>query len=295
MSIELIKQLREITLAGLSDCKEALLATNNDLEKAIEYLRSNNKNVATKKASRDTKHSISAIAVSEDFKLAYLIRISTETDFVSRNTVFAELALNIAKHSLKYKTDDISKLLSSSSNYLNEHNLENYIENAISKLGENIILNEVIELNTSDSDSEYISYYVHGKSKNSLGEILENVGSVICAVGLKNYEANINFDRLNNIGRDIGMHITAMKPLAVTPDSISSELIAKEEAFLSKQVEEEFSNKPENVKLKALEGRKAKFLKENALTMQQFCKDNSKTVGEYLSENKISINWFKMI
>lgn len=300
MSIELIKKLRDITLVSIAECKKALEATDYNIDSAIEYLRKNNKNVANKKSSRETNHGLSAIALNETNTFACLIKISCETDFVSKNPEFANLAYNIANHLLDFfnisheKSIDIDKLMDFKSIHTNSDTLRNFIENAISFLGENIRLNSADVLS-----SDFIYYYTHNKSKNSNSEVLENVGGTVCAVGLNGFNSNIAHESLVNFAKDIGMHITVNKPIAIKASEIPADLIEKEENFLRSQIEEDekFKGKPEALIRNILNGRKDKFLQESTLEMQLFCKDTTKTIKQYVNEfdSNMSIEWFKLI
>ncbi|WP_333784445.1 translation elongation factor Ts [Thermocrinis sp.] len=272
ISAELVKQLREITGAGMLECKKALEEAQGDIEKAKEILRIRGLAKAEKKAGRETKEGIIQTFVSEDRKTGVIIELNCETDFVAKNEKFVELALNLAKHiaSLPENAnksgtfEDISQQTFFADP---SQKLEEVVKSAISKIGENIKLSRWVRFDAEG----YVHAYVHGIGR--VGVLME-------------YKADSLSDDILRLAQDIVLQIAAMKPEFVSVESVPSEVLERERRILAEQTRQE--GKPENIIEKIVEGKLKKFYQEKVLLEQPFIKDEKKTVKQYISETGLS-------
>lgn len=273
VSAQMVKTLREMTGAGMLECKKALEEAGGDLEKAKEILRIRGLAKAEKKVGRETKEGIIQTYVSQDRKVGVIIELNCETDFVARNEHFNELALNIAKHIAQISEnanregtgEDILKQA-----YYQDptKSVEEVIKSAIAKIGENIQLRRFTRFDTDG----YVHAYVHG---------IGRVGVLV------DYTADKMDDRVLRVIQDVAMQIAAMKAEYVDVSSIPAEVIEREKRILAQQARQE--GKPENIIDKVVEGRLKKFYQEKVLLEQSFIKEEKKTVGQYLGESALGI------
>ena len=273
ISAEMVKTLREMTGAGMLECKKALEEAGGDMEKAKEILRIRGLAKADKKAGRETKEGIIYAYVSEDRKTGVLIELNCETDFVAKNEHFVELALNIAKHiaSIPENKDragtgeDIA-----SQAYAQDTNISvgDLIKSAIAKIGENIQLRRFVRYDTEG----FVHAYVHGIGK---------VGVLI------DYFAPSLNDQTLRVVQDVALQIAAMKPEFVSIESVDPESLERERRILTEQARQE--GKPENIIEKVVEGRLRKFYQEKVLLEQAFIKEEKKTVGQYIKESQTGV------
>jgi elongation factor Ts len=270
ISAEMVKALREMTGAGMLECKKALEEAGGDLEKAKEILRIRGLAKAEKKAGRETKEGIIQAYVSENRKVGVILELNCETDFVARNEQFNELALNIAKHigSLPEnanKEGSAEDLLHQPYFQDPSKTLQEVIKSAIAKIGENIQIRRFVRFDTDG----YIHAYVHGVGR--IGVLID-------------YQVDKLDDQVLRVVQDIAMQIAAMKPEFVDVNSVSSDVLERERRILTEQARQE--GKPENIIEKVVEGRLKKFYQEKVLLEQPFIKDEKKTVGQYLKESQ---------
>ncbi|WPM32778.1 translation elongation factor Ts [Hydrogenobacter sp. T-2] len=273
ISAEMVKTLREMTGAGMLECKKALEEAGGDMEKAKEILRIRGLAKADKKAGRETKEGIIYAYVSEDRKRGVLIELNCETDFVAKNEHFVELALNIAKHiaSIPENKDragtgeDIT-----SQAYAQDTNISvgDLIKSAIAKIGENIQLRRFARFDTEG----FVHAYVHGIGK--VGVLIDY------------FVPSLN-DQTLRVVQDVALQIAAMKPEFVSIESVDPEALERERRILTEQARQE--GKPENIIEKVVEGRLKKFYQEKVLLEQAFIKEEKKTVGQYIKESQTGV------
>lgn len=273
VSAELVKTLREMTGAGMLECKKALEEAGGDIEKAKEILRIRGLAKADKKAGRETKEGIIYTYVSEDRKKGVIIELNCETDFVAKNEQFVELALKLAKHiaSLPENAnksgtgEDIKDQA-----YFEDTSttVGDLIKSAIARIGENIQLRRFVRFDTDG----YVHAYVHG---------IGRVGVLI------DYTAPQINDNVLRVVQDAALQIAAMKPEFVSIESIDPEALERERRILTEQARQE--GKPENIIEKVVEGRLKKFYQEKVLLEQAFIKDEKKTVGQYIKESATGV------
>ena len=256
ISAQDVNKLRQMTGAGMMDCKKALTEADGDFEKAIEILRKKGQKVSASRSDRDAKEGSVFIKVSDDKKEAVLIALNCETDFVAKNEEFQSLGKLIADTAYANKPADKEALLNLKAGALT---LNDKIVELVGKIGEKIEVSEYIHMK-----GETVVPYIHAGSK--LGVLVSLKG--------------INGKDVTEAGKDVGMQIAAMNPVAVDEKSVDRTLIEKELEIAKAQILAE--GKPENMVEKIAQGKLNKFFKESTFLHQAFVKDNSKTVAQYL-------------
>ena len=256
ISAQDVNKLRQMTGAGMMDCKKALSEAEGDFEKAIEILRKKGQKVSASRSDRDAKEGSVFVKVSDDKKEAVLIALNCETDFVAKNEEFQSLGKLIAEKAFHEKPTDKAALLNLKADKLT---LNEKITELVGKIGEKIEVSEYIYMK-----GEAVVPYIHAGSK--LGVLVSLKG--------------INGNDVTEAGKDVGMQIAAMNPVAVDEKSVDRSVIDKELEIAKAQIIAE--GKPENMVEKIAQGKLQKFFKDSTLMHQAFVKDNSKTVAQYL-------------
>lgn len=256
ISAQDVNKLRQMTGAGMMDCKKALTEANGDFEKAIEILRKKGQKVSASRSDKDATEGSVFVKVSDDRKEAVLIALNCETDFVAKNEEFQALGKLIAETAFSGKPETKEALLALKAGELS---LNDKIIELVGKIGEKIEVSEYVYMK-----GEAVVPYIHAGSK--LGVLVSLKG--------------VNGKDVTDAGKDVGMQIAAMNPVAVDDKSVDKSLIEKELEIAKAQILAE--GKPENMVDKIAQGKLAKFFKENTLLAQAFVKDNSKTVAQYL-------------
>ena len=275
---ELIKELRSKSGAGFLDCKNALSENNNDIEKANEYLRKKGLAKASKKSSREAKEG--AVGIYESKELVVLIRINSETDFAAKSETFLSFLDDLGQFALSLSKPGIKKEDFLNLKY-NENTVSDYFKSMISKIGENLVLND---LQIIDVNNLNYSFYVHNSYKKNIGKI----------ISLILFEADKVNDFINTLSKNICMHIAAMKPDSLDIDDLDKDKIQKE-----KDIQKELilnSGKPSAIVEKILEGKMNKYFSEVTLLNQSFILDPDKNVKSIIEEqgkeNKFKIKSF---
>lgn len=256
ISAQDVNKLRQMTGAGMMDCKKALTEANGDFEKAIEILRKKGQKVSASRSDREAKEGSVFVKVSDDKKEAVLIALNCETDFVAKNEEFQSLGKMIADVAFANKPADKDALLSQKAGDLT---LNDKIVELVGKIGEKIEVSEFVHMK-----GEAVVPYIHAGAK--LGVLVSLKG--------------VNGKDVTDAGKDVGMQIAAMNPVAVDETSVDKTVIEKELEIAKAQILAE--GKPENMVEKIAQGKLNKFFKDNTLLPQAFVKDNSKTVAQYL-------------
>lgn len=255
ITAKLVKELRERTGAGMMDCKKALVETDGDIEKAIDYLREKGIAKAAKKADRIAAEGMTYVGVNGND--AVIVEINSETDFVARNEGFQELVKEIANQILETKPESVDALLEtklSTGDTVSER-----INKAISTIGEKLSLRRFAVRTKGDNDA--FGAYEHMGGRISVLTVVE---------GTTDEEA----------AKDIAMHIAAINPKYVSSDQVSQEELAHEKEVLKQQALNE--GKPEKIVEKMVEGRLRKYLQEICAVDQDFVKNPDVTVEEFL-------------
>lgn len=266
-----VNKLRQMTGAGMMDCKKALVEADGDFDKAIEILRKKGQKVSEKRADRETSEGSVFIKTSSDGKKAVLIALGCETDFVAKNEEFQRLGNDILNVAFNEGTADLEALKSLK---LGDLTINDKIIELVGKIGEKIevVAYEVIE-------GEKVVPYIHSNSK--LG--------VLVALN------NTNGSDVEDAGKDVAMQIAAMNPVALDKDNVDPKIIERELEIGREQARQE--GKPENIVDKIAEGKLNKFFKESTLLQQSFVKDNSLTVAKYLDSvsSGLTVSAFKRV
>jgi elongation factor Ts len=251
-----VNKLRQMTGAGMMDCKKALTEAEGDFEKAIEILRKKGQKVSASRSDRDAKEGSVFVKTSDDKKEAVLIALNCETDFVGKNEEFQSLGKLIAETAFTNKPASKEALLALS---VGDLTINDKIIELVGKIGEKIEVSEYIHMK-----GEAVVAYIHAGAK--LGVLVSLKG--------------VNGKDVTEAGKDVGMQIAAMNPVAVDESSVDKTVIAKELEIAKALILAE--GKPENMVEKIAAGKLNKFFKESTLLPQTFVKDNTKTVAQYL-------------
>ncbi len=274
VSMQDVKKLREMTGAGMLDCKKALEEAEGDLEKAKEILRKKGLAKAEKKASRETKEGIIYALLSEDRKKGVLIELNCETDFVARNEEFKALAQDIANHIAQVdensnKEGEADEILTQPFFKDGSKTVGDLIKEAVAKIGENIRLSRFCRYDTDG----FLHSYIHGGGR--IGVLLD-------------FSAPELSEEVLRLVQDVAMQIAAMRPEFVSVDSIPGEVLDKEREILREQTRAE--GKPEHILDKIVEGKLRKFYQEKVLLEQAFIKDDKKSVGKVINESGLGVD-----
>jgi elongation factor Ts len=266
-----INKLRQATGAGMMDCRKALTETNNDFEAAIDWLRKQGQKVAAKRSDREAKEGVIIAQTSADHKTGFVVCISCETDFVSKNAEFVAFAQIIADAAVANNVKSAEELNEVS---VNGTKVSDMINDKLASIGEKIGVAKFERV-----DAAYVSSYIHGAYR--MGVL----------VGLSAEAAEV--------GKDLAMQIAAMNPVAVDPESVPAETVARERAIIIDTMKEDpkMAGKPEEMIAKIAEGKINSFFKEQTLLAQAFVKDGGKTVGEYVKsvDGALKVTEFKRV
>ena len=258
----LVKELREMTGAGMMECKKALVEAEGDIDKAVDVLRTRGLAAVAKKAGRATNEGAVTVVIAADGKSGAMVELNCETDFVAMNDKFKAYGEKIANAALASMAADVEALKAV------EHEgetVEAIITDAVHVLGENTQLARV-----TTAEAPAVAGYVHGGGKIGVMVEFEVEGIDPASAEFQAY------------GKDVAMQVAAIAPVAATRDSVDPEIVAHEMEIYKAQAAE--SGKPENIQEKIASGRLEKFYKENCLTEQTFVKNSDQTVNQYTAE-----------
>jgi len=265
-----VKNLREMTGAGMMDCKAALTEANGDVEKAIEILRLKGQKLSVKHADREAKEGVVYALVSPDQKRGVVIRLSSETDFVAKNEDFINLAKEFAQIALASFPGSLEELLKQPYDNIT---IGDKVTEQVGVIGEKIELADYQRI-----EAPQVVSYIHMGYK--AGVIL----------GLNKSE-----EKFKDAGRDVAMQVVAMKPVALDKDGVDASIVEKEIEIGKELARQE--GKPEDMLEKIALGKLNKFFKENTLLAQAFVKDNSLSVEGYLKsmDKDLTVTGFKHV
>jgi elongation factor Ts len=265
-----INKLRQATGAGMMDCRKALTETNGDFEAAIDWLRKQGQKVAAKRSDREAKEGVIIAKTSADNKTGFVVCISCETDFVSKNADFVAFAQTIADAAVANNVKSAEEL---SEVVINGSKVADMINDKLAAIGEKIGIAKFERI-----EAPYVASYIHGAYR--MGVL----------VGLSAEAAEA--------GKDVAMQIAAMNPLAVDANSIPAETIERERAIVvdTMKADPKMAGKPDDMIAKIAEGKLNAFFKENTLLAQAFVKDASITVEAYLKNaGNVTVTEFKRV
>lgn len=265
-----VKKLREMTGAGMMDCKKALTEAGGDFDKAVEVLRKKGQKVSAKRADREANEGVVTAMVSDDKTKGVIVKLSCETDFVSKGEDFVKFTEQVAHLALEQFPASLEELLKLDMNGLS---VADRVMELVGKI------NEKIELAAYERiEADMVSPYIH----------MGNKAAVL--VGL-----NKASDDAYSAGRDVAMQVAAMKPVALDKEGVDQSIIDKEIEIGKEQARAE--GKPEQIIEKIAIGKLNKFFKERTLLNQQFVKDSSKSIAGYLKEvdKELTVTDFKHV
>ncbi|MGS1093341.1 translation elongation factor Ts [Aquamicrobium terrae] len=259
-----VKELRDLTGAGMMDCKAALAETNGDMEAAVDWLRKKGIAKADKKAGRTAAEGL--IGVDQGLREAALVEVNSETDFVARNAAFQEIVANVAKVALAFgDTDAVAAAKYPGS----EKTVTDTIKDAVGTIGENLGFRRSAKLGVSQGA---VASYVHNAVADNLGKL-----GVLVAI-----ETAGDAHKASAFARQVAMHIAATNPLALDVDALDPAAAEREKTIFADQARQ--SGKPENIIEKMVEGRMRKFYEEVVLLKQAFVLNPDVTVEQALKD-----------
>ncbi|MCS6789932.1 MAG: translation elongation factor Ts [Bacteroidia bacterium] len=254
-----VKRLRDLTGAGLMDCKKALEEAAGDIDKAIEILRKKGHKMAAARQERDAREGAIFAAVSPDRKEGQLVLLACETDFVARNEDFRTFGRKIAETALQQGISDASQLASIS---IEGTALSDKLAELTAKIGEKMEVSRWAKLS-----GDYVSAYIH------LGG---RIGVLVALSGTQDIAPTV----LEEVAQNVAMQIAALSPISVDRHSVPADVLEREKAIAREQARAE--GKPENILEKIATGKLEKFFKEAVLLEQEYFKDDKKSVADYL-------------
>jgi elongation factor Ts len=266
-----INKLRQMTGAGMMDCRKALTETNGDIEAAIDWLRKKGQKVAALRGDRDAREGVVLAKTTDDNKTGIALCLSCETDFVSKNAEFVAFAQSIIDAAVANNVKSAEELSGVS---INGAKVADMVNDKLASIGEKIGISKFERI-----DADFVSSYIHGANRMAV------------LVGLNKANAEV--------GKDVAMQIAAMNPVAVDPSSVAEEVVAREKAIVTEQIKADpkMAGKPDEMINKIAEGKLNAFFKESTLLAQAFVKDGSKSVGDHIKsvDGGLTVLTFKRI
>jgi len=260
-----VKELRELTGAGMMDCKAALAATDGDMDAAVDWLRAKGISKADKKAGRTAAEGL--IGTDAGMREAVLVEVNSETDFVARNEAFQEIVRNVAKVALAHDGDHAK---TSGAPYPHSgKSVADTIKDAVGTIGENMSFRRSAKLSVGHGA---VATYIHNAVADGLGKL-----GVLVAI-----ETTGNADAAKAFARQVAMHVAATNPLALSAEQVDPAAVARERAIFVEQARE--SGKPDAIIEKMVDGRLRKFYEEVVLLKQAFVINPDLTVEKALKE-----------
>ena len=266
----MVKELREISGAGMMDCKKALTATEGDMDKAMEFLREKGLATAQKKASRIAAEGIVMLKVAEDSKKAVAVEVNAETDFVAKNEKFQAYVAQVAEQALETEAADIDAFLAETWKFDPTKTVNEALAGQVAVIGENMKIRRFQKVEETEG---FVASYTHMGGK--IGVLVDVVTDVVN-------------DEIKEMAKNVAMQIAALNPKYTNRSEVSEEYIAHEKEILMAQIQNDpkESQKPEKVIQGMISGRINKELKEICLLDQVYVKaeDGKQSVEKYVAE-----------
>lgn len=262
----LVKELREITGAGMMACKKALTETAGDMDKAVEYLREQGLAGAEKKAGRIAAEGVSFTKISDDGKTGVVVEVNAETDFVAKNEKFQNFVKEVATQALKTSATDIDSFLQEKWDLDPSKTVSEQLSATISVIGENMNIRRFTKIT---EENGFVQDYIHSGGR--IGVLLQVKSTVVN-------------DAIKDMAKNLAMQIAALNPKYITRAEVDQEYLKNEKEILLAAAKNEKPNAPENVLLGMVEGRLNKELQEVCLVDQVYVRaeDGKQKVGQYL-------------
>ena len=260
ITASMVKELREVTGAGMMECKKALAEANGDMDAAVDVLRTRGLAAVAKKAGRATNEGTVMTVLNDECTKGAVVELNCETDFVGMNEKFKAYAERIARAALENAPVDVENIKGVS---IDGETVEEILTDCIHVMGENCQISRVAEL-----EAPAVTSYIHGGGK---------IGVLV------NFDVegiDPTSEGFQKCGRDVAMQVAAVSPVSATRESVPADVAAHEMEIYKAQAAE--SGKPENIQEKIAEGRMEKFYKENCLSEQEFVKNPDVSVREYV-------------
>jgi elongation factor Ts len=269
ISAQDINKLRQMTGAGMMDCRKALTETNGDFEAAIDWLRKQGQKVAAKRSDREAKEGVIIAQTTVDNKTGLIVCVSCETDFVSKNADFIAFTQSIADAAIAGNVKSAQELNEVT---INGVKIAELINDKLASIGEKIGISKFERV-----DAPFVSAYIHGGYR--MGVL----------VGLSK--------EAKEAGKDVAMQIAAMNPVAVDAASVPAATIAREKDIIVELMKQDpkMAGKTDDMLAKIADGKMGAFFKEQTLLAQAFVKDAGKSVGDYLKEAGVTVTEFKRV
>ena len=262
----LVKELREITGAGMMACKKALTETAGDMDKAVEYLREQGLAGAEKKAGRIAAEGVSFTKISDDGKTGVVVEVNAETDFVAKNEKFQNFVKEVAAQALKTSATDIDSFLQEKWDLDSSKTVSEQLSATISVIGENMNIRRFTKIT---EENGFVQDYIHSGGR--IGVLLQVKSTVVN-------------DAIKDMAKNLAMQIAALNPKYITRAEVDQEYLKNEKEILLAAAKNEKPNAPEKVLLGMVEGRLNKELQEVCLVDQVYVRaeDGKQKVGQYL-------------
>lgn len=262
----LVKELREITGAGMMACKKALTETAGDMDKAVEYWREQGLAGAEKKAGRIAAEGVSFTKISDDGKTGVVVEVNAETDFVAKNEKFQNFVKEVADQALKTSATDIDSFLQEKWDLDPSKTVSEQLSATISVIGENMNIRRFTKI---AEENGFVQDYIHSGGR--IGVLLQVKSTVVN-------------DAIKDMAKNLAMQIAALNPKYITRAEVDQEYLKNEKEILLAAAKNEKPNAPEKVLLGMVEGRLNKELQEVCLVDQVYVRaeDGKQKVGQYL-------------
>ena len=262
----MVKELREMTGAGMMDCKKALNEVDGDMDKAVEFLREKGLAAAAKKASRIAAEGIVATLVSDDKKSAAIVEVNAETDFVAKNEVFQSYVARVAAQVLASNNTTMEAFMAEPWIDDASFTVEQELSQMVAKIGEKLSIRRFEKV---AADNGCVVSYIHGGGR---------IGVLVVA------DTDVVNDDIKACLKNVAMQVAAMSPKYVSRDEVSQEYMEHEKEILLAQAKKENPEKPENIIEKMIIGRLNKEMKEICLLDQVYVQDSDLTVAKYVDK-----------
>ena len=265
---QMVKELREMTQAGMMDCKKALVEADGNMDKAVEWLREKGLAAAAKKAGRIAAEGVVASYITDDAKIGVVVEVNCETDFVAKTDNFINFSKNVAKHIALANPADVDALMAQKFVDDESKTITDLVSDATVSIGEKISIRRFARYETNKGAVES---YIHMGGKIGVLLLVEN-----------DNEASISTETFKTFYHDVALQIAAAKPSYVKKEEVPAENLAKEREILRAQALNE--GKPEKIVDKMVDGRIQKYYKEVCLIEQPFVKDGDKSIAQLTAE-----------
>ena len=264
ITASMVKELREMTGAGMMDCKKALTATEGDMDAAVEFLRKNGQAKAEKKASRIAAEGIVMAEVKDD-KAAAIVEVNSETDFVAKNADFQAYVKAVVNQALTTKAANMDEFMAEAWNEDAAKTVKDVLTEKIAVIGENLNIRRFEKVETEGC----VVSYIHGGGR--IGVLVEA-------------DTDVVNDEIKACLKNVAMQVAAMSPKYVSRDEVDQDFLEHEKEILLAQAKKENPNKPDNIIEKMIIGRLNKEMKEICLLDQVYVQDSDLTVAKYVEK-----------